>query len=253
VRLAAIVTDASDDLRDWQETSLQNLLRSTRVLVGTVSHEIRNVCAAIGMVHANLGRLPGVAASPDYEALGSLAAVLAKVATYEMASAAEVPPAAVDLRSVLEELRIILEPQLAAGKIEFSISLPAGLPLVDGDHHGLLQVFLNLTRNSLRALESAPVRALTVQAEFTPADVLIRLRDTGPGIAHPERVFRAFQPGAESSGLGLYVARAIIRSAGGELYHEPTSSGCTMCIQLRPFSHNQEDGELDFARVDPTL
>ncbi len=72
-KLAAIFTDNSEDLRDQQETNLQSLLRSTRVLVGSVSHEIRNVCAAIAVVHANLGRIPGVTENEDYAALSTLA------------------------------------------------------------------------------------------------------------------------------------------------------------------------------------
>ena len=67
-RLAAIIVDGSEDLRDWQEASLQSILLSTRVLVGSVSHEIRNLAAAIVMVHSNLGRIPGVAESEDYSA-----------------------------------------------------------------------------------------------------------------------------------------------------------------------------------------
>ncbi len=71
-RLAAIVVDSSEDLRDREEHELHQLLSNTRILVCAVSHEIRNFCAAIAVMHANLGRIPDVSLNPDFRALGSL-------------------------------------------------------------------------------------------------------------------------------------------------------------------------------------
>jgi two-component system, LuxR family, sensor kinase FixL len=238
-RLAAIVTDASEDLRDWQETSLQNLLRSTRVLVGSVSHEIRNICAAISMVHANLGRVPGVAQTEDYAALATLAAGLTRLSTLELQAAGDISPSFVDLNAILDELRIILAPQLESDEVALDYRVPDELPLALGDHHGLLQVFLNLARNSLRAMEQETERRLSIEASINEGGVLVRLRDTGPGVANPERLFQAFQEGADAVGLGLFVSRAIVRACDGELYHERTPHGCSMCIQLR-LIHDKE-------------
>ncbi len=57
-RLAAMVVDGSEDLRNREELSLHQLLAGSRILVGAVSHEIRNVCGAIAMAHANLSKSP---------------------------------------------------------------------------------------------------------------------------------------------------------------------------------------------------
>ena len=46
-RLAAMVADTSDDLRTREEFNLHQLMAGSRILVGAVSHEIRNVCGAI--------------------------------------------------------------------------------------------------------------------------------------------------------------------------------------------------------------
>ena len=232
-RLAAIVTDTSEDLRDWQETSFQSLLRSTRVLVGSVSHEIRNICAAISLVHANLGKMPEVAATEDYAALGTLAGGLARVATVELNSASDREPSAVDLTAVLDELGIVLEPELESHGIRFTIDRDPDLPLVLGEHHGLLQVFLNVIRNSIRALESVEKKALEIRAEIDDDGVLVKVHDSGPGVQNPERLFQPFQMGADAVGLGLFVSRAIVRASDGELYHLPGGPGCTMCVRLR--------------------
>ena len=232
-RLAAIVTDTSEDLRDWQETSFQSLLRSTRVLVGSVSHEIRNICAAIGLVHANLGRIPEVAATEDYAALGTLAGGLARVATVELNSASDRDPGAVDLSAVLDELGIVLEPDLEAHGIHFSATHESNLPMVAGEHHGLLQVFLNVIRNSIRALESAEEKSIEIRTSVDDEGVLVKVHDSGPGVQNPNRLFQPFQMGADAVGLGLFVSRAIVRASDGELYHLPGGTGCTMCVRLR--------------------
>ena len=231
-RLAAIVTDTSEDLREWQERSLENLMRSTRVLVGSVSHEIRNLCAAINVVQRNLGRIPGVAGSEDFAALATLAQGLARVATVELQSAGESEHEAVNLASVLDELRIIVEPSFSGDGMALRWEIQSGLPMVSGDHHGLLQVFLNLARNSRRVMKSSPHKELIIRTKVEPETVSVIFTDSGPGISHPERLFQPFQEGADVVGLGLFVSRAIVRGCGGELFHSPDSPGCTMIVQL---------------------
>lgn len=243
-RLAAVVTDSSDDLRDWQETSLQSLLQSTRVLVGSVSHEVRNICAAISVVHANLGRLPGVAGSEDYAALGTLSQGLSRLATIELQSGVEAEPGCFSLDHLFDEFRVVISPSLEAAGVELSLTVPDGLPLVVGDRHGVLQVLLNLSRNSIRAMTNSPVRRLAVQAREYQDYVIVRFSDSGPGVIQPDKLFQPFQPGADNIGLGLFVSRAIVRAGEGELYYEPSENGCTMCLKLKPChgsdAHNTE-------------
>ncbi|HMC59645.1 MAG TPA: ATP-binding protein, partial [Candidatus Solibacter sp.] len=62
--------------------------------------------------------------------------------------------------------------------------------------------------------------------------VLIRVTDSGPGVASSEKLFQPFQKGADSTGLGLYLSRAFVRSFRGELRHDPTVKGCSFVIEL---------------------
>src|SRR5258707_479471 len=91
------------------------------------------------------------------------------------------------------------------------------LPRVWADRHGLVQVFLNLARNSQRAMQRSETKRLCVSASDEGSTVVVRFEDTGVGISSPENLFRPFQRGADSSGLGLYVSRAIIHSFGGKI------------------------------------
>ena len=62
--------------------------------------------------------------------------------------------------------------------------------------------------------------------------VSLRVTDSGPGIASTEKLFQPFQQGAESTGLGLYISRAFVRSFHGELRHDPAVPGCSFVIEL---------------------
>jgi C4-dicarboxylate-specific signal transduction histidine kinase len=91
---------------------------------------------------------------------------------------------------------------------------------------------LNLAKNSQRAMMSTETRRLRIAAGEENGKVVIRFEDTGIGIASIERLFQPFQLTAKSSGLGLYVSRAIMRSVGGDLRHEPGSEGCCFAVVL---------------------
>ena len=53
-RLAALVVDTSEDFRNRAEYGLEQLMAGSRILVGAVSHEVRNVCSAIAVIYQNL-------------------------------------------------------------------------------------------------------------------------------------------------------------------------------------------------------
>lgn len=100
----------------------------------------------------------------------------------------------------------------------------------------MLQVFLNLVKNSHRAMQHTEQKRLKVVACVRQKTVVVVFEDTGIGIAHPEHLFRPFQPDAVSTGLGLYVSRAILKSFGGEITYEPRSEGCCFVVVLQPVS-----------------
>ena len=112
-RLAAMLVDSSDELRDKEESSLHHLMLASRLAVGAVSHEIRNVCGAISVVYENLSRQGHMAGSEDFRALGNLVEGLGKIATLELRQSTRSEDLfPVDLGAVLDELRIVTGPSL---------------------------------------------------------------------------------------------------------------------------------------------
>jgi C4-dicarboxylate-specific signal transduction histidine kinase len=73
---------------------------------------------------------------------------------------------------------------------------------------------------------------LTISALTGDSAVTIRFRDTGPGVSHPEQLFKMFRSNSDSSGIGLYISRAILRSYGGDLRYEFTDTGACFAIEL---------------------
>ena len=231
-RLAAIVVDLSEDLRDREDLSLDHLLKNSRILMGAMAHEIRNLCSAILVVHKNLSRIKELAQNEDFQALGTLIQGLEKISVLERGSPGVQNATAVELTSTLDEIRVLVDTAYHEAAMEVEWTVQDGLPVVWADRYGLVQVFLNLAKNSQRAMQSTPTKRLCVTASAENKHVVIRFEDTGIGIASPENLFRPFHHGGGSSGLGLYVSRAIMRSFGGDLVYEPRSAGCCFAIVL---------------------
>lgn len=232
-RLAALLVDISEHLREREETSLQQLLAGSRILMAAVSHEVRNVCGAIGVMHENLARQRVLSGNKDFEALGSLVEALSKIASLELKqNVGATEPSCVDLRDVLTDLRIVLEPCCEESGIELEWNIPENLRPVQADRHSLLQVLLNLTKNSQRALESASRKMISIAVFQRKDGISVRVSDTGPGIPASHKLFQPLQKGADETGLGLYLSRAFMRSYRGDLRHDASQPGCSFIIEL---------------------
>jgi two-component system sensor kinase FixL len=231
--LAAIVVDSSEEMRDREEESLRQLFRYNRIAAAAVSHDVRNLCGAISMVCSNLGEKHRLDLDEDYQGLMNLVTGLEQVALIELQSRSQEKLEEVPLQSVLDNLRIVIEPgwRDIDGVVRWRVA--KDLPAIVADPHGLLQAFLNLVQNSQRAVEQGSARELTISAESAEGKVFVRFHDSGPGIKAPERLFQPFQQGAEGSGLGLYISRAVVRSYGGELRFEPQERGSCFVVELQ--------------------
>jgi two-component system sensor kinase FixL len=232
--LTALVFDASEQLRSREEGSLHALALNARVILGEYWHEIRNLSSAMRMAVLSLMKNPAVTDVEEVTALNSLVRSLEKAAnaglyrdteeTYDMAS----------LRAVLDQFRIIVEPWFEEAEATLIWKEMHNLPLIRANHQALLQVFLNLARNARRALQEVRSKEFEVSATTEKGKAVVRFRNSGPPIANPSALFQAFQPGAEQTGLGLHVARALVRSFGGDLRYEAVPNGCCFTVVLEP-------------------
>lgn len=194
----------------------------------------------------------------------------------------EVKISKVKIAEVLEEsLRVITGKCLERG-IQLSMNVERGLQglQVDGDEKMLKQVMLNLLSNAVKFTRDAG--SITVAARhlsfvnghlqtedgqiiFSPVTndqelmthrtfVEISVADTGLGIApeEQERIFDKFYQGAQGirgktpgTGLGLSLARHLVKIHGGKIYAESkgVGKGCTFTILL-PTSLRQRSARI---------
>jgi len=232
-RLTAMVLDTSEEFRTQEVLGLHQLLAGSRIVIGAVSHEIRNVSGAIAAVHQNLAHSGLLAGSKDFDALGNLISALERIASINLRQSSN-QATEVDLVALIDELKIVVTPSLEEESIRAHWTVEPGLPPVWADRPSLMQVFLNLITNSIRALSKGPNGLLSVSAKNSGSQVVVEVADNGGGVVRPEHLFRPFQAGAEATGLGLYLSRAFMRSFGGELHYHPIPNGACFVVNLTP-------------------
>jgi len=237
-RLTAMIVDSSLEIRDREEANLEQVLVGSRLAIGAVSHEIRNICAAISVVHQNLGGAYRSDPPPeDLAALGQLVGALERIASVEL-SLVKRQASKLRLENFLRDLYIIVHPSLREAGVALEWNVESDLPDVWADQQSLLQVFLNLVRNAENALVGVENPRLMVCAAAKPNRVQITVSDNGPGVRYPERLFQPFRPpqgaSAGQSGLGLYLSRAMMVSFHGDLRYEETGPGANFVVEMSP-------------------
>ncbi|HEX4333019.1 MAG TPA: DUF4118 domain-containing protein [Usitatibacter sp.] len=110
------------------------------------------------------------------------------------------------------------------------VEWPADLPLVHVDAVLLEQVLANLLDNAARHTASGTV--VRLRAQVRDADIVVSVEDFGHGIpeADVERVFAKFHHAGTAPGgmgLGLSIARSIVRLHHGEAWAERIPGGGT--------------------------
>ena len=230
-RLTAMVMDTSVDVLDREEATLEQTLLASKLAVGALSHEIRNIASAITSVSAQLAQR----VTPDVQAnevgtLQQLVTALERLSTHEV-SQAKSRMQVVETQVFLRDLYIILSASLRDAGISLDWRVAGDLPNVWAESQSLLQVCLNLSRNAEAALVGRELPRLVVEATNGEMGVQIRFADNGPGPAVPDELFRPFTSGRRSPGLGLYLSRAMMRSMRGDLHYVP-GPGASFVLEL---------------------
>ena len=144
----------------------------------------------------------------------------------------------VNLNKVLAEAVDLLWMQARRRGITLSFS-PGSIPSINGDAVHLQQVIINLIGNALDATEVDITggKHVGVLSQSVEGRIRVSVRDTGCGIAseHLEDIFESFHSGkAEGLGIGLSIARAIVKAHGGRIFAENNKHGpgATVAFEL---------------------
>ena len=111
-RLTSMIVDSSAERRDREEENLEQVLAGSRLAVGALAHEIRNICAAITVVQTNLTKKsPNLLGSEDFVALQKLTSTLENMSSVEL-SRAKRQGTALHLQPYFRDLYIIVSASL---------------------------------------------------------------------------------------------------------------------------------------------
>ncbi len=156
--------------------------------------------------------------------------------------------APIDLGEVLHEITLMLDEQARHKQITLRCSIQEDLPPLHADPTRLRQILYNLVHNAVKF--TPELGCVDVNAYATDHQVIIRVKDTGIGIApeEQERIFEMFQQvdssrtrNQQGTGLGLALCKQLVELHGGriDLQSKP-GEGSTFTVHLLRYA-KQED------------
>jgi len=128
--------------------------------------------------------------------------------------------------------------QVQSDKHNLVVDFPENFPVILANEERIEQVLSNLISNALKYAPSGEIR---ISGQVHPYDVIVCVRDQGPGIAPGdipyifERFYRSPETARQTkgAGLGLYLARAIIEAHGGRIWIDSNQHrGAQICFSL---------------------
>jgi signal transduction histidine kinase len=124
------------------------------------------------------------------------------------------------------------------------LDIEPDLPTIEASGRDLNQVWTNLIDNAADAMDGTGT--LTIRATQDGESVVVRISDTGPGVAPDvqKRIFDPFfttkAPG-QGTGLGLHTVHTIVTKSGGEISLESESTGTAFTLRF-PISTQPREG-----------
>jgi two-component system sensor histidine kinase BaeS len=199
--------------------------RLRRELMADVAHELRT---PLTVVQGRLeGLLDGVYPRDDRQ-LGELleetqilSRLIDDLRTLALSEAGTLPlqKEPTDLGALASDAVRAASGEASARGVRIAADAPPGLPQVDVDPVRIREVIGNLLTNAIRY--TPPGGSIDVGVRQTSGVIEIEVRDTGDGMTADElaRAFDRFHKGRASrgSGLGLTIARNLVRAHGGEI------------------------------------
>ena len=231
---------------------LRDRLASLGEMAAGIAHELKNPLAGIEVMAGLLRRQ--VPDSKDAQSL--LADILSEaklanaivVEMLEFVRPVRLQVERTDLDEVLQQSITMAEAKAPRREVLVKTSIEPGLPMIEGDHHQLSQVFTNLIANAFEALDgqgSITISMSTAAIEADPAfagihppapAVLVEVADDGPGVPAnlTDRIFNPFfTTKVTGTGLGLAIVRKIVDAHDGRIdVHSTPDTGTRFRVTL---------------------
>lgn len=147
---------------------------------------------------------------------------LTKCNTYKMVS----------INEILENCICIVNRQKVLRKIDIYCELAEELPLVRASNVDIHQVFLNIMINALQAIKEQGVIKVISQFDYEHKIINVYISDNGVGISEGNKsklFYPYFTTKPNGTGMGLFLAKQVIKQYGGEISIKSHQSVGTTC------------------------
>ncbi|MDR3228980.1 MAG: PAS domain-containing protein [Puniceicoccales bacterium] len=257
-RYVAILRDITAEKISTQDLVESERINSIFTLAAGVAHELGNPLNSINIHLQVMGRR--LAKLRDKAAAARLAASVS-ICSGEISRLdgiihhflEAIRPAQPDLRDVpllgvIAEVLALVKTQCEDLGIRVSVTTGKDLPVISGDANQLKQLFFNLLKNAMEAMDKGG--RIDISADADDEFVRVAVRDTGVGIERDAQS-RMFDPYFTTKvgghGLGMMVVMRILRAHGGEIGVESAPGRGTEVTVQFPQKHRRvrllaEDG-----------
>jgi len=232
-------------LVDELEQTTRRLLHSERegawrTMARQIAHEINNPLTPMKLTVQQLQRLRG---TEDFEAKFTRASQmlveqidnLSRIAT-SFSTFAKLPQVVTSEVDIAEKLsQAIVLQQTNAGRVPIRYVGPDQGVMVYADREQIGQVFTNLLKNALQALEGHADGDIIVMLKDVGKEVEISFSDNGPGIPqeYQSKVFMPnFTTKSTGTGLGLAISKNIVEGSDGHITFTTSEKGTIFNIYL---------------------
>jgi signal transduction histidine kinase len=227
-RHAVILGDVTREKLTTEQRLEDERTASILLLAGGVAHELGNPLNSL-TIHLQLiaRKLKKLKASAEVDSLTDSVTVcreevsrLDGIITHFLEAIRPSPPnlAELNLTEVLTEVLKFQKREFADRNIVVEAETQADLPSVMADRGQLKQVFFNITKNAMEAME--PGGRFKIKSRADDDFVYLLFGDSGAGIRQEDLV-KLFQPYHTTKkgghGLGLMIVQRIMRAHGGQV------------------------------------
>jgi len=227
--------------------------RSLGQMSAALSHELKQPLSAI-MTYAQVAQQdvqsgaaqhPGLAGFLDKIVHNTRRAsqIIDRISNYIRPSPARHEP--VLLNQAVQEVVALVAAEAHEKRVTIQLPAKQQPAWVKGDAIALSQIVLNVFRNAIDAVAEAPKRDIVVECVTEMGRVILRIRDSGPGLSDNQLTQAGtpfFSTKSTGMGLGLSISKAIAEQHGGTLTvrNNTDSQGCGAVVELAlPLSSDQ--------------
>lgn len=227
-RFAVILTDVTKEKQSTEQRIEDERISSIILLAAGVAHELGNPLNSL-TIHLQLieRKLKKLKAAKESASLAESIAIcrgevqrLDGIISHFLEAIRPRAPdlAETDLAEVLAEVLRFQQKEFADRDITVEAETLGELPPVMADRNQLKQVFFNITKNAMEAMQ--PGGRLKIKSRADDERVFLLFGDSGAGIKQEDLV-KLFQPYHTTKtgghGLGLMIVQRIMREHGGQV------------------------------------